>query len=257
MASVSGSNGSFSLRAHRGDAKTLLAFNLPKAKTKNLAGFSIRYEADGQQFYIQNQLQFENPGDHAQDPKEPPNSSVNAPIHKFRWVHVPGSVHQGLKPFLGKYKYTATPRYFDRNQSMLPLDPNLSASVTIDVSPFEKGKLALGFTRGFTQSQAFVHHFGRNALIRPRGKELIFDTSQQSGTNANGDKYTFADEYEWLGFTARERIFAVLNEVLKDKTLRLDVFAYDLNEPDVYGRLARARQAGPRARHSGQCRPAP
>jgi hypothetical protein len=244
MADVSSSNGTFSLKAYRGDAKTLLAFNLPLGKSKNLAGFSMRYQANGQAYYIHNQLQFKTPGDHAQDPKEPPNSSVNAPIHKFRWVHVPGSVHQGLKPFFGQYKYTVTPRYFDQNRSMLPLDPNLSASVTINVSPFEKGKLALGFTRGFTQSQAFVHHFGKNALIRPKGKQLIFETSQQSGANANGDTYTFADEYEWLGFTARERIFAVLNEVLKDKSLRLDVFAYDLNEPDFMDALLKLAKEG-------------
>src|SRR5207249_11030841 len=35
------------------------------------------------------------PADHAQDAKEPARSSINAPIHKFRWLHVPGSVHQG------------------------------------------------------------------------------------------------------------------------------------------------------------------
>jgi hypothetical protein len=160
MASVSSKNGAFSVKAYRGDAKTLLAFNLAKAGTKNLAGFTIQCTPEGlTPFYIYNQLQFEKPGDHAQVPTEPANSSINAPIHKFRWIHVPGSVHQGLKPFFGKYKYTATPRYFDQKRSMLPLDPNLSAAVTVDVKPFEKGKLALGFTRGFTQSQAFVHHF--------------------------------------------------------------------------------------------------
>ena len=44
---------------------------------------------------------------------------------------------------------------------MLPLDPALSAAVSIEVAPFQKGKIAIGFTRGFTQSQAFVHHFGK------------------------------------------------------------------------------------------------
>src|SRR5258706_6567271 len=245
MANVSSKNGTFSVKAYRGDAKTLLAFNLAKAGTKNLAGFTIQCEPAGlAAYYIFNQLQFEKPGNHAQLASEPANSSINAPIHKFRWIHVPGSVHQGLKPFFGKYKYTATPRYFDQNRSMLPLDPNLSAAVTVDVKPFEKGKLALGFTRGFTQSQAFVHHFGKNALIRPQGKELIFDTSKQSGVNAQGEKYTYADEYEWLGFTARERVFALLNEVLKKKTLRLDMFAYDLNEPDLIDAVLKLARQG-------------
>ncbi len=245
MASVSAKTGSFSLKAHRGDGKTLLAFNLAQKKlSKNLAGFTIKYEADGLSHYVHNQLQFKTPGDHAQDPKEPPNSSLNAPIHKFRWVHIPGSVHQGLTPFRGKYKYTVTPRYFDADGAMLPLDPGLSASVTIEVGPFRKGKLALGFTRGFTQSQAFVHHFGKEALIRPKNKELIFDVSQESGVNASGEKYTFEDAYAWLGFTAREQIFALLDEVVNDASLSLDVFAYDLNEPSFMQALLELANEG-------------
>lgn len=234
MTMVSDSKGGFSVKAYQGDAKTLLAFNLDKKGAKKLAGFTIECRPDGQPpYYLHNQLQFSRPADHAQDPKEPPNSSINAPIHKFRWLHVPGSVHQGLEPFLGKYTYTATPRYFNAKKSLLPLDPDLSGSVEIAVVPFVKGKLRLGFARGFTQSQAFVHHFGKNALIRPKTKDLLFDTAQPSGANARGDKYTFADEYKWLGFTARERIFELLNEVLQDGSLHLDMFAYDLNEPDI------------------------
>lgn len=234
MTSVSNTKGKFLVRAYTGDAKTLLAFNLDKASTRDLAGFTIDCAPEGQPpYYLHNQLQFEKPGDHAQDPKEPPNSSINAPIHKFRWIHVPGLVHQGLKPFMGKYTYTVTPRYFDGKRSLLPVDPSLSVSVDTDVAPFVKGNLRLGFARGFTQSQAFVHHFGKKALIRPKTKELLFDTFQVSGANAQGAKYTFANEYEWLGFTARERIFELLNEVLQDAALHLDVFAYDLNEPDL------------------------
>ena len=245
MASVSNKKDSFSLKAYRGDAKTLLAFNLDRAGAKNLAGFTIQCEPKGQDaYYIQNELQFERPGDHAQDNSEPANSTINAPIHKFRWLHVPGSVHQGTQPFLGSYTYTVTPRYFDSNQALQPLDTKLSISVKIDVMPFEKGSLALGFTRGFTQSQAFVHHFGKGALIRPKGRDLLFDTAQESGTNAEGEKYTYADEYEWLGFTARERIFGLLNEVLGDAKLRLDMFAYDLSEPDLIGIVLKLARQG-------------
>jgi phosphatidylserine/phosphatidylglycerophosphate/cardiolipin synthase-like enzyme len=245
MNSIVVKKGAFSLKAYRGDAKTLLAFNLDKQSTKNLAGFTIQCQPKGQAaYYIHNELQFEKPGDHAQDAREPANSSINAPIHKFRWVHVPGSVHQGTKPFLGKYKYTATPRYFNDKQSLEPLDKSLSASVQIDVKRFETRGLALGFTRGFTQSQAFVHHFGRKAPIRPKVKELLFKTSQQSGVNAQGQKYTFEQEYEWLGFTAREQIFEILNEVLGNKSLHLDMFAYDLNEPDVMTILLKLAREG-------------
>src|SRR6266566_4080311 len=102
---------SMSLKAYRGDAKTLLAFNLDKKSSKGQVPY-----------YIYNELQFKTPADHAQDAKEPARSSINAPIHKFRWLHVPGSVHQGTEPFLGSYTYTVTPRYFD-NGALKPLDP--------------------------------------------------------------------------------------------------------------------------------------
>lgn len=246
MVSVTKSNGTFSLTAYRGDAKTLLAFNLTDKKSvKNLAGFTIQCQPKGgDAYFIFNTLQFETPGDHAQDAKEPPTSSVNAPIHKFRWVHVPGSIHQGTKPFLGPYTYTVTPRYFDGNQSLQPLDASRSASVTIEVNTFEKKGVELGFTRGYTQSQAFTHHFGLKAKIEPDDKELVFDTSQESGVNASGEHFTFAEEYEWLGFTAREKIFALLDEVSKDTSLRVDVFAYDLNEPDLIGVLLKLAKQG-------------
>jgi phosphatidylserine/phosphatidylglycerophosphate/cardiolipin synthase-like enzyme len=235
-----------SLRAYVGDAKTLLAFNLlDKARAKNLAGFTIECRPSGQQpYFLHNTLQFRVPGDHAQDTTEPANSSINAPFHKFRWLHVPGSVHQGLKPFLGKYTYTVTARYFDEKHSLLPLDPELGVSVNVEVVPFEKKRLALGFTRGFTQSQAFVRHFGLKARIRPAGHVLLYDTKQIAGTDARGQQYTYAEEYEWSGFTARERIFDLLHEVVKNKALRLDVFAYDLNEPDLIKILLQLAKQG-------------
>jgi len=207
--------------------KTLLAFNFSdKNSATNLAGFTLQCPPKGMQpYYLQNNLRFETPGNHAQDPKEPANSSINAPFHKFRWLHVPGSIHQGTQPVVGPYTYTVTPRYFDNKQSLQPIDPLLSVAVTVDVEPFQKQGLELGFTRGFTQSQAFDHHFGIKALIPPDDKDLIFDTSQVSGTNAVGEKYSFADEYEWLGFTAREKIFDLLNEVLSDNSLHLDMLS--------------------------------
>jgi hypothetical protein len=238
MAVVTRSKGSFTVSAYIGDAKTLLAFDLPKAQTENLAGFTIRCEPEGiAPYYLFNQLQFETPSQHTQDAKEPAYSSINAPIHKFRWLHVPGSMHQGVAPQYGSYTYTVTPRYFDDARSLTPLDPAASLAIKVKVMPFEGGRLSLGFTRGFVQSQAFVHHFGAKAVIRPKGKELLFDTKAVAGKNAAGQSYTFADEYAWLGFTAGEKVFEILDEVVKTKSLRLDMFAYDLNEPDIMSTL--------------------
>jgi len=267
MASVSKTNGAVSLKAYRGDAKTLLAFNLSAENArKNLAGFTIQVKPEGKDaYYLHNNLQFEKPGDHAQDPKEPANSSINAPFHKFRWLHVPGLVHQGLKPFFGPYTYTVTPRYFDGNASLQPLDPSLAVSVNILVGNFKKGSLTLGFTRGFVQSQAFVRHFGHDALIRPDDHELLFDTSQVSGANAAGEQFTFEQQYEWLGFTARKLILELLDEVIDDDKLSVDVFAYDLNEPDICKRLLALGKKNGRIRiildnstlHHGKEKPTP
>jgi len=80
-------------------------------------------------------------------------------------------------------------------------------------------------------------------MFRAKAKGLIFDTSAVAGKNKAGQTYTFAEEYEWLGFTARSKILDLLNEVLNDKTLHLDMFAYDLNEPNIVQMLlALARQ---------------
>lgn len=237
---VVGKTGPVTLKAYRGDAKTLLAFDIGSEKLRTrLAGFSIKVKPPGKQaYYILNDLRFEMPGDHAQDPKEPEYSTLNAPIHKFRWVHVPGQAHQGLRPAYGTYTYTVTPRYFDSKASMLPLDPTLSVSVEIVVDEFTEGNVRLGFTRGFVQSQAFVRHFGRDAQVKPHDAPLQFDTSKVSGKNAEGEEFTYEDQYEWLGYTARKRIFDILDAVEADASLKLDVFAYDLNEPTLVTRLA-------------------
>lgn len=75
--------------------------------------------------------------------------------------------------------------------------------------------------------------FGPQALIRPQNMGLIYDTSKVAGKNSAGEPFTYADQYAWLGYTAREMIFDILNEVVNNKTLTLDMFAYELNEPDV------------------------
>src|ERR1700730_10863727 len=123
---VSDEKNGFTFKAYAGDARTLLAFNLTKAKTKDLAGFTIQIQPGTEQpYFLFNTLRFEKPENHAQVASEPAISSVNAPIHKFRWVHVPGSAHQGTKPFFGPYTYTVTPRYFDGQGSLQALDANL------------------------------------------------------------------------------------------------------------------------------------
>jgi hypothetical protein len=245
MAKVRNQNALIVVTAYGGDAKSLLAFDLvTEAARKGLAGFSIQaHPPNADPYYIDNNLRLAPSPDHAQIAAESPFSSANAPIHKFRWVHVPGLVHQGGTPAFGTYTYVVTPRYFTEAGALAALDSSTSVSVDIEVGPFVSGALKLGFTRGYVQSQAFVRHFGETMHLQPDQGGLTFDTSQTAGTNADGQSYTYAQEYDWLGFTARRHIFAILQEVLDDPTLSLDVFAYDLDEPDVCAQLLKLGSA--------------
>jgi len=237
MAPIAGSNGPFSVKAYIGDFKTLLAFNFSDpSKAKNLAGFSINCQPPtGPSYFLWNELRFQDPSKHAQITTEPPQSSANAPFQKYRWIHVPGSAHQGVSPPSGNYAYTVTPRYFDATQCMQPLNNSLSASVTVPVGPFKTANLSLGFTRGYMQSEAFARHFGENTRIIPVIRPLQFNTNSQAGTNAAGQSVTYADIYSWMGSTDRQQVFDVLNTVLADSSLTLQVFAYNLDEPDIVG----------------------
>jgi hypothetical protein len=234
------------VNAYQGDAKTLLAFDLATdAARQRLAGFTIEVQPPRlPPYYLDNNLRLAPSAAHAQLNSESPFASVNAPIQKFRWVHVPGLVHQGGTPTFGTYTYVVTPRYFSERAALLPLDPSTSVAVDVEVCPFAVDGLKLGFTRGHVQSQAFVRHFGSTIEIRPASDDLLFDTGTVAGTNKHGDTFTYAQEYEWLGFTARQRIFEILDEVRDDPALTLDVFAHELAEPDICSALLELGAAG-------------
>lgn len=246
MAFVSGSKNNFSIKAYQGDFKSLLAFNFQsKADAAHLAGFSIQCQPPGKQpYYLSNDLAFPKPNQHATMPGEPTDSSANNPFQKYRWVNVPGSVHQGLTPAVGNYIYTVTPRFFGADGNLLALDPSLSAAITVPVVPFQKGALSLGFTRGYMQSQAFANHFGSKTSIEPKGRALVFDTSAIAGQNKVGQNVTYDQIYDWMGWTGRVQIFDLLNDVLNDNSLSLDVFAYDLDEPNLVSILLKLAPTG-------------
>lgn len=238
-------NTTFSVTAHRGDAKTLLASDFDCIECpEDLAGFTIEVAPPAfDPYYLLNNLRFASPSKHAQVAEEDSYSTVNAPLHKFRWVHVPGSAHQGLEPEFGPYKYTVVPRYF-RKGRLLPLDRGLGVTVEVEVAPYAEGKVRAGFTRGFVQSQAYARHFGPKAKISPRGAGLRFDTAAEAGLAPDGKPFTYAEQYRWLGFTARKLLFDLLHEIESDDALTLDLFAYDLNEPDFVGSLLEIGAAG-------------
>jgi len=241
---VTETKNNFSVKAYRGDAKTLLAFNMPQADAKDLAGFTIFCTPKGKpSYYLFNALQFADPSQHFQEAKEASFSSVNAPFQKFQWLHAPGQFHQGENVFFGSYTYVITPRYF-ANGKLKQIDKAGAVSVTVEVSPFTSKAVEVGFTRGFVQSQAFVHRFGIDALISPKSaKNPLFNTSDPAGS-VKGKSFSFKEEYMWSGFTVREKVFGILDQVTKDKSLSLIIFAYDLYEPDFSTQVLQLAKEG-------------
>lgn len=243
-----------SLYAYKGDAMTLLAFDLAPSLTDNFVGFTVHVKTRKRSYYLYNKLTFKKDIAYEQEPKNEKDkfSTEFSPIQKFRWVHVPSSEHYVLNPYFGDYQYSITPRYVV-DGVLLKADSSKTVSVTIDVSPFHDGDLQIGFTRAFVSSQAYAYHFGNNTKIRPDKKSLVFDTKEVSGHSERWDNkknayvkmaFTYEEQHEYLGWQARDRAIEFLDEVINNKTLVLDVFAYDLNEPKVIEKLLTIAKQG-------------
>lgn len=220
---VTNSKNGFSLKAYKGSLMTMLAMNLETKPVKgSLAGFTIFYiNPLGHKNPIQNIINFEG--------IDKIMGSDVAPIQLFRWIHFPGS-YQQTGMLSGNYTYEATPRYFDTNKTLLPLDNSLTVSVEIEVSDFSNGKFKVGFTRAFLKSQAFSNRYGATQKLVPKG-DWIFDTKIKAGTNAKYGTYTYEDMYAWMGFNARKIIYELLQEALANNTITVDMFVYDFNDP--------------------------
>ena len=156
-------------------------------------------------------------------------------------MHFPGSYSQNPVPF-GNWDYHATPRFFDANQKLLPLDAGKTVTVTIPVGNFSKGGLEVGFTRAFLKSQAYASHYGANTKLKPAG-DWLFDMAKKAGTK-NGRDFTYEDMYVWLGYTARRQIYEMLDQALNDNTVEVEMFAYDFNDPGVAQRCLDLAAAG-------------
>jgi PLD-like domain len=214
------------LKIHRGDGSALLAFNLEDHLTDQLAGFAVkRTGPDGKSAFLLNRLSFDTAftaGTTAKDRVWTP--SDKAPFQKFWWVDFPPS---GIS---GEYRYEVTVMRFSGSSNSLK--PDQSVNAALPLGPFSSGNLEMGFTRGYLSSQAYVDRF-KNAKLHPEPQTIDFDTKP------------FQAQYEWLGYHARQMIFSFLEESSRDSSSRLDVFAYDLNEPDIIRSLC---QIGSRLR---------
>ncbi|HEV7375749.1 MAG TPA: phospholipase D-like domain-containing protein [Pyrinomonadaceae bacterium] len=200
------------VKLYRGDGSAMLAFNVDKGKTKNLAGFAVKRTApDGKSIYLPNMLGFASCVTTETKTEEIEGHPSNeAPFQKFRWLDVP----EEMQP--GDFRYDVTAMYFDKGDKLMA-GPTID--VSLEIEPKKVGAFEFGFTRGYLSSQAYTDLFS-NKPIRPATKTLDYDTTP------------YCKQYEWLGAHARKMVFDFMNECLTDKTLSVDLFAYDLDEPD-------------------------
>lgn len=223
MSQIKKQNEGLTVSAYSGEGAILLAFDLTKRKTNDLAGFSIRctrpanYKpANKRRYWLRNFLSFTEPvtRDSSDFQKRPIRSDQN-PFQMFHWTHYPSAGP-------GRYTYEVYPAYFDGNSILHGSKVTIHADLKLESIQ----NLEIGFTRGYISSQAYVKKFG-DKDIRPNNNSVNFDTS------------SYLKKYKWLGRRGRELIFDFLNECQKDKFTLLDVLVYDFDEPDIIRILAK------------------
>lgn len=215
--------------AYPGDGCVLLAFDFEPDQRQQLAGFAVWCTAPGGRPHpILNRLTFEAPITATTTTAEQSQiwtPTDIAPLQRFHWVHFPYTVEPGL------YTYRAAAMLFEQpDGSVLREGPSQEVAVTL--IPPDEEHFTLGFTRGYVSSQAYASRF-HNAALVPDEQTISFDTTP------------FEARYAYLGYDARRMVMGFLDEGIGDPTATLDVFAYDLDEPDIISRL---QQLGTRLR---------
>lgn len=214
LSTLSVSDG-LTVKAYSGDRCVLLSFNLPEYLVEHLAGFAVRRKGpSGKWAWLSNRLNFATRYTSSTTAAQRKWTPTNvAPLQKFWWVDFPPSDE------VGEYTYeVSVMRFVSADGKKLSTDQQ--AAVTTQVAPFRQGKIEMAFTRGYLSSQAYHDRFD-NKAIRPKPKSIDYDTA------------TYEKQYEWLGSHARKALFEFLDECRKEKSVTIDVFAYDLDEPDV------------------------
>jgi hypothetical protein len=215
--------------AYPGANSVLIAMSVPQDNTANLAGFAIFRQRDGEdEQALLNRLSFDDAVTSATTPQQHKwTPSDQAPFQKFRWVDIPpdGTDKQAT--------YRVCAMYFTGQGKAIA--KGAEASVVVPPISHAYGKFRAAFTRGYISSQAYADKF-HNAPIRPTGAKT-----------PNFETKPYQDQYAWLGAGARAQLFAFIDDCRNDKTCQVDVFAYDLDEPDIiaaiceFGREKRLR----------------
>jgi phosphatidylserine/phosphatidylglycerophosphate/cardiolipin synthase-like enzyme len=222
---VTTGTGKLTLMAYAGGNKVLLAMSLGEGQVNeqdaNLAGFAIwRAYAGEAETVLGNRLSFA--GNVASAARGKPAKwfdSDKAPFQKFRWIDVPPEGFD--KPIT----YRVKALYFSGKGTQLKDGPE--GKVVVQPAAPLHTKFKPAFTRGYIASQAYADQF-RNADIRPNGpKTPDFNTQP------------YQKQYAWLGAEARKALFDFIANCEQDGKALVDIFAYDLDEPDVIAALCR------------------
>jgi phosphatidylserine/phosphatidylglycerophosphate/cardiolipin synthase-like enzyme len=209
----------------RGERMCLLGFDV-EAPEPDLVGFAIECKSPGARGFVplRNRIAFayDRPVGEAVDGSRK-FLSTEAPFQKFRWVHFP------YEPKAGAYAYRVSKMHMPRDAR-----PIAGTAIELDISldPVTYHDFVdVGFTRNFASSQAYADRYGNASDIIPANADAGLGFAKKTGT----------DVYDWLGFEAHDLIFGFLDAAIADPAVRLDVLAYDLNEPDIVSRLERLR----------------
>jgi hypothetical protein len=213
-----------------GDNKILIAMSLSddamNDKDKNLAGFAIWRQYDGKpEEILANRISFTSGvNNQTTAATRKWTSSDEAPFQKFRWIDVPAD------GFDVPITYRVRALYFTGQGHETKAGPEVKVKATPVKQRHTEFRPA--FTRGYIASQAYADKF-KNADIRPAGKKTL-----------DFDPKPFEPQYAWLGADARTQLFGFIDDCEKDATAKVDVFAYDLDEPAVIAAICRMGQQG-------------
>jgi phosphatidylserine/phosphatidylglycerophosphate/cardiolipin synthase-like enzyme len=222
----SNANAAFTLKVHRGDGMALLGMNWRDPRPPDdFVGFAIEFRAPNRTGFsaLRNRITFATPP--ANIGAANAESSLWAPIQKFRWVHFP------YDPELpGEYRYRVRPAFMSAARAItLGEAQEVGLELRRETYP---GTLNIAFTRGFVSSQAFVDRYESAGPI----STLLPDVADE-GLTFVATHPKASDAYRWMGFEALSAILQVLDEAIADPTAQVRVVAYDLNEPGIVGRL--------------------
>jgi phosphatidylserine/phosphatidylglycerophosphate/cardiolipin synthase-like enzyme len=226
-------NAAFKLKVHRGDGMVLLGMDwLDTQPPNDFVGFAIEYRPPNRTTFLalRNRITFATPPTNV---GSNPESSLFAPIQKFRWTHFPFDAE-----LPGAYRYRVGPAFMDASRAINLGDPQeVDLELRRETYP---GVVNIAFTRGFVSSQAFVDRYDSIAPI-----STLLPDEADKGLAFVPTHPKAAEAYGWMGFEARDALLQVLDDAIADPTAEVRVVAYDLNEPEIVTRL---EQLGSRLR---------